>query len=321
MPRLGNLSFARKLGLGFGGIICLSLCVIAVSFGYFESVSQANRISARTFEAQALRQAILTDLVDMETGKRGYALAGRDEYLAPYEAGKERFDAHLATLRQLLGESAGEREDLDALERTYRQGILPESERLIDLRRALLRFEDIGRVIDFASKSETKAHMDAVRAALARGEAGRGFAVVADEVRKLAEKSMAATRQVDETIDGIQQGTRDNVARVDEAAQAIGTVSALTRDCGLALAAIVGLAERVSGQIGGIASASEQQAASSDAVSQAVADIDRVSLETDAAMERSAGAVQGLARQAHDIRELIGAMRHDGHAPALPAGA
>ena len=43
--------------------------------------------------------------VDMETGARGYFLAGKDEFLAPYTGGKQNFEALVASLSQTVNDN------------------------------------------------------------------------------------------------------------------------------------------------------------------------------------------------------------------------
>jgi len=54
----------------------------------------------------------------------------------------------------------------------------------------------------------------AIEAARA-GEHGRGFAVVADEVRTLSQRTQVSTREIKETIDALQQMTRQAVQRME----------------------------------------------------------------------------------------------------------
>jgi methyl-accepting chemotaxis protein len=184
--------------------------------------------------------------------------------------------------------------------------------------------EGIGRVLNVISDIADQTNLLALNAAIeaARaGDAGRGFAVVADEVRKLAEKTMTATKEVGEAIQGIQQGTRKNIDNVDEAAKRISDVTSLAGQSGEALTAIVSLVDRTTDQVRSIATASEEQSATTEAINRSVLDISRISSETAEALRRSAGALAGLADQTQVLRGLIDEMQAGGESPRLGAGA
>ncbi len=168
--------------------------------------------------------------------------------------------------------------------------------------------EDIGNVMNVISDIADQTNLLALNAAIeaARaGDAGRGFAVVADEVRKLAEKTMGATQEVGSAISSIQQGTRGAAADMDKAVTSVEEATELAGQSGKALAEIVGLVDRASDQVRSIATASEEQSATSEEINRAVDEINKVSTETAEAMEQSARAVTELAELAQSLNTLI----------------
>ncbi len=184
------------------------------------------------------------------------------------------------------------------------------------------RAEGIGHIMNVISDIADQTNLLALNAAIeaARaGEAGRGFAVVADEVRKLAEKTMAATKEVGEAIRGIQDGTQRNVVSFDRAVESVEAATALARNSGEALAAIVGLVETAADQVRSIAAAAEEQSAASEEIGRTVDRINRISVETVQAMGESARAVEELAGQSRNLRDLVLEMQNEGTARALPA--
>jgi len=175
--------------------------------------------------------------------------------------------------------------------------------------------EGIGQVMNVISDIADQTNLLALNAAIeaARaGEAGRGFAVVADEVRKLAEKTMAATKEVGEAIQGIQDGTRKNIENVEQAVSKIDEATALANGSGGALNEIVSLVDRTTDQVRSIATASEQQSQASEEINRSIEDVNRVSSETLEGMRQSAEAVSTLANQASDLKELIRRMNSSG---------
>ncbi|GAB6038319.1 methyl-accepting chemotaxis protein [Fundidesulfovibrio butyratiphilus] len=174
------------------------------------------------------------------------------------------------------------------------------------------RAEGIGQVLEVISDIADQTNLLALNAAIeaARaGEAGRGFAVVADEVRKLAEKTMHATKEVGDAIQGIQEGARTNIANVDQAVERIDSATDLAGKSGQSLDEIVNLVDLTTDQVRSIATASEQQSAASEEINRSVEDISRISSETADAMGQSAQAVGELAHQSQVLRSLIEQMK------------
>jgi len=176
----------------------------------------------------------------------------------------------------------------------------------------------LGVISDIADQTNLLALNAAIEAARA-GDAGRGFAVVADEVRKLAEKTMTATKEVGEAIKGIQEGTKRNIDNVEQSVLKIDATTGLAGESGDALREIVDLVDRTTDQVRSIATASEQQSAASEEINRSIEDVRRISSDSSDSMHRSSDAVEGLARQAVVLKELIDQMKSGGGAPVVKA--
>jgi len=175
--------------------------------------------------------------------------------------------------------------------------------------------DNIGQILNVISDIADQTNLLALNAAIeaARaGEAGRGFAVVADEVRKLAEKTMTATKEVGEAINGIQQGTRKNIDNVDQSVVRIDEATALARDSGATLRDIVEYVDSTTDQVRSIATASEQQSATSEEINRSIDDINRIAVETSEIMNQSSHAVEELANQARILTNMIKEMQSEG---------
>lgn len=159
-------------------------------------------------------------------------------------------------------------------------------------------------ISDIADQTNLLALNAAIEAARA-GEAGRGFAVVADEVRKLAEKTMASTQDVGKAIQAIQESSKEGVRRMDQAVGKVNLAADLAEKCGAALAEILSLAEQTADQVRSIATASEEQSASSEEIARSVEHVNTIASETSQAMGEASKAVSELAAQAQNLSRII----------------
>ena len=159
-------------------------------------------------------------------------------------------------------------------------------------------------ISDIADQTNLLALNAAIEAARA-GDAGRGFAVVADEVRKLAEKTMTSTTDVSRAITAIQGSAQQSVNRMEEALQHVEKATSLANESGDALKLIVKHVEETADQVRTIATASEEQSASSEEITNTIAMVNEMSSQATQAMDEAAKAIGELATQTDRLGILI----------------
>ena len=86
-----NLNFKTKLLSSYGIILILMLFISVVVFISVKSLVSNFSWVKHTYVVLQEASKIEASAVDMETGMRGFLLAGKEEFLDPYKSGKKSF--------------------------------------------------------------------------------------------------------------------------------------------------------------------------------------------------------------------------------------
>ncbi len=165
-----------------------------------------------------------------------------------------------------------------------------------------------GVIKDIAGQTNLLALNAAIEAARA-GEQGRGFAVVADEVRKLAERTSAATVEIEQMIGGIQSDTVEVVGVMDAALPQVAAGVAAAESAADSLRQIKDGAQSTLTSIREVADSTHEQSVASNSIAQKVEEIATMVDETTAAMHSTAQTAADLEAIAAELTKLVSRFR------------
>jgi len=148
----------------------------------------------------------------------------------------------------------------------------------------------IGVIDEIAFQTNLLALNAGVEAARA-GDAGRGFAVVAQEVRELAQRSAKAAREIKTLITNSGTEVQDGVRLVGETGRALQEIGSFV--------------QKIDENVDAIATSAAEQAAGLEEISAAVSDVDRITQENAAMVERTTATSQTLAEGAVKLSDLV----------------
>jgi methyl-accepting chemotaxis protein len=164
----------------------------------------------------------------------------------------------------------------------------------------------IGSVVKVITSIAEQTNLLALNAtieAARAGEAGKGFAVVANEVKELAQETGKATEDIGRRIEAIQADTEAAVTAIGEIAEIIGQINDTQATIASAVEEQTATTNEMSRNV------AEAATGSAD-IAQNVTGVARSASDTQAASSSTSQAADELARMAADMRTLVGQFQY-----------
>ena len=195
---------------------------------------------------------------------------------------------------------------------TIREQIQDTSKRVKRLGESSQEIGDIVSLInDIADQTNILALNASIQASMA-GEAGRGFAVVADEVQRLAERSSAATRQIEALVKTIQSDTNEAAASMEQTTTEVVNGAGLAHDAGVALEEIEKVSLNLSELIESISSSARTQADTAGNISLTMNTVKDITSQTAAGTTDAADKVGNLSLMTKELRGSVAGFKLPG---------
>jgi len=160
---------------------------------------------------------------------------------------------------------------------------------------------EIGKVIKVITSIAQQTNLLALNAtieAARAGEAGKGFAVVANEVKELAKQTAVATEDISRKIEAIQNDTKRSVAAIGEIGVIIGQINDYQNTIATAVEEQAATTAEIARSAADASHGSEQISSSIENVSSAATSVSEGAANTLSAAEE-------LARLATSLRSLL----------------
>lgn len=154
-----KMTLEKKIPLAF--LLAIILLIVLAVFAY-RSVSTLDETIALEIHAQEIVQkldSVLINMIDVETGVRGYILTGKEGFLEPYTNAEQRSRESIAALRRLVSNSQTQKQRIADLENLV-------NEKLAVSRRYLESYKAQGGEITagLIAGGQGRAVMDKIRA-------------------------------------------------------------------------------------------------------------------------------------------------------------
>ena len=164
---LSNMRFRTKILSGYGLILALMFLITLVVFTSVKSLTSNFDSVNHTHNVLDTASKIEAAAVDMETGMRGYLLAGKPDFLTPYNNGEQTFNKLVTELKNTVSDNPAQVTLLNEISTTIGDWQANVTEPVIALRAEIGDSSTMNDMADLIKQAKGKQYFDKFRDQLA----------------------------------------------------------------------------------------------------------------------------------------------------------
>lgn len=185
-----NLGLKSKIIISTSVTLALMVASGIIGHKVQRSLAKSSAWVEHTYKVIASANTLISAAVDMETGMRGYLLAGDESFLDPYKSGKIKFNSEIVELSNTVSDNPAQVALLSEVKTSIADWSSLVAEKQIELRREVGSTKTMADVANFVGEARGKKFFDHFRGQVATF-IGREQTLI--EERKAEAKSVAVS--------------------------------------------------------------------------------------------------------------------------------
>ncbi|MBE9035761.1 response regulator [aff. Roholtiella sp. LEGE 12411] len=113
---LNSLKIGTKIGVSFALSLAILTTIGLISYQSTNELIETSDQEKHTYQVLNQLDKLNSQLINAETGQRGYIITGEQRYLEPYSAAIERLDQQIRELQKLTADNPNQQNRLDRLQ-------------------------------------------------------------------------------------------------------------------------------------------------------------------------------------------------------------
>lgn len=156
----------RQMFSFLNGVVLSIMVILAIVLLFtITSLKEDNQWVTHTYEVIHQAERLMSEMVDQETGMRGYLATGNSDYLDPYELASKDFEISIERLKTLVKDNPIQVVKLLEVQALSKRWHLEASDIYLALKREILESEDMRNKLQILTRSGIgKEKMDMIRA-------------------------------------------------------------------------------------------------------------------------------------------------------------